>query len=189
LQIAQRPKYHPDSWVVDSTRAIVKGKSSLRMMNQSFGTTSESFDYDIRLVGEEGEAIVSGTSVLGGCCRQHTKVSIDHEAAKTRSSQCFHTVCDEESSSEFLGKIFIRKDAQKADAQQSNKHLLLSNSARASSRPFLAIDADDVKASHGVTVGKLDERQLFYLQTRGIPREKAKKLLIEAFIQEGTAHE
>ena len=78
----------------------------------------------------------------------------------------------------------MSQDAQKTDSRQSNRNLLLSEGARSDAKPELKIFADDVKCAHGATVGELDEDALFYLQSRGIPTDRAKKLLIEAFIAE-----
>ena len=81
----------------------------------------------------------------------------------------------------FNGKIFVQKDAQKTNAYQSNKNLLLSNDASVNTKPQLEIFADDVKCSHGCTVGQLDEEAFFYLRSRGVSEKAAKSLLIHAF--------
>ena len=81
----------------------------------------------------------------------------------------------------FNGKIFVRKDAQKTDAKQTNKTLLLSDDATMNTKPQLEIFADDVKCTHGATVGQLDEEQVFYLRSRGIGKEEANDLLTFAF--------
>jgi Fe-S cluster assembly protein SufD len=85
------------------------------------------------------------------------------------------------SSGVFNGKIFVRPDAQKTNAYQSNKNVLLSDSASVNTKPQLEIFADDVKCSHGCTIGRLDEEGLFYLQSRGIPENVAKSLLLHSF--------
>jgi Fe-S cluster assembly protein SufD len=81
----------------------------------------------------------------------------------------------------FNGKVFVRKDAQKTNAYQSNKAILLSNEALIDTKPQLEIFADDVKCSHGAAIGQLDEESVFYLRTRGIGEEKARAVLIRAF--------
>src|SRR3546814_1544990 len=87
----------------------------------------------------------------------------------------------------FQGKILVRPDAQKTDGFQMNRALLLSRDAEVDSKPELEIYADDVKCSHGATVGELEDAQLFYLMARGIPRARARALLVEAYVQEAIA--
>ena len=89
-----------------------------------------------------------------------------------------------QSQSSFEGKIYVHPEAQKTEAYQINKNLLLSESAIANAKPNLEIFADDVKASHGATMAQVDEEQLFYLQSRGLSQETARGLLIRGFIQE-----
>jgi Fe-S cluster assembly protein SufD len=84
----------------------------------------------------------------------------------------------------FNGKIYVRKDAQKTNAYQSSKNILLSEDATINTKPQLEIYADDVKCSHGTSTGKVDESALFYLKSRGLGDEKARKLLLQAFAQE-----
>ena len=92
------------------------------------------------------------------------------------------------SSGVFNGKIFVRQDAQKTNAYQSNKNVLLSDNASINTKPQLEIFADDVKCSHGCTVGQLDEEALFYMQSRGIREKTAKSLLINAFATDILEH-
>jgi Fe-S cluster assembly protein SufD len=91
---------------------------------------------------------------------------------------------DDKSNGVFNGKIFVRQDAQKTNAYQSNKNILLSDLAQANTKPQLEIFADDVKCSHGCTIGRLDDDALFYLKARGIGDKKAKALLLHAFAGE-----
>jgi Fe-S cluster assembly protein SufD len=84
----------------------------------------------------------------------------------------------------FNGKVFVRQDAQKINAYQSNQNILLSDDATINTKPELEIYADDVKCSHGSTTGQLDEEAMFYLQARGIGKESARKLLVQAFLDE-----
>jgi len=91
---------------------------------------------------------------------------------------------DDRSTAVFNGKIFVRLDAQKTDAKQSNRSLLLSPNATINTKPQLEIFADDVKCTHGATVGQLDEEALFYLRARGIPARTARNILIRAFANE-----
>jgi Fe-S cluster assembly protein SufD len=100
------------------------------------------------------------------------------------SNELYKGVMDDKSAAVFNGKIFVRKDAQKTNAYQSNRNILLSPNATINTKPQLEIYADDVKCSHGTSTGKLDETALFYLKSRGIGFENAQKLLLQAFVSE-----
>jgi Fe-S cluster assembly protein SufD len=100
------------------------------------------------------------------------------------SNELYKGIIDENATGVFNGKIFVRKDAQKTNAYQSNKNVLLSDAATVNTKPQLEIFADDVKCSHGCTVGRLDEEALFYLKARGIGDKEAKALLLHAFAGE-----
>jgi Fe-S cluster assembly protein SufD len=97
------------------------------------------------------------------------------------SNELYKGIIDENATAVFNGKIFVREDAQKTNAYQSNKNILLSDTATVNTKPQLEIFADDVKCSHGCTIGRLDEDALFYLQARGIGDKAAKALLLHAF--------
>lgn len=105
-----------------------------------------------------------------------------HSAAHTKSSQLYKGILADESRAVFNGKIRIIKDAQQVEALQLNKNLLLSENAEVDTRPQLQIDADDVRCSHGATIGQLDEDEVFYLQSRGIHRADAEHMLAKAFV-------
>ncbi len=109
---------------------------------------------------------------------------VDHIAPHCESNELFKHVLDESSTAVFNGKIFVRLDAQKTNAYQSNRTLLLSPKATINTKPQLEIFADDVKCSHGATTGSVDEEALYYLRARGIPREVGMRLLTDAFIGE-----
>ncbi len=113
----------------------------------------------------------------------HTTV-IDHVSPETSSKELYKGVLDGRARGVFQGRITVRPNAQKADGQQMNRALLLSNKAEINSKPELEISADDVKCSHGATAGELDDAALFYLRSRGIPEAEARRLLVEAFLAE-----
>jgi Fe-S cluster assembly protein SufD len=117
----------------------------------------------------------------------HTNVVICHHEPHATSMQLFKGVLTDQSKSSFQGKIYVAQKAQKTQAYQLNNNLVLSRSAEAHSKPNLEIFADDVKASHGATVGKLDPEQLFYLKTRGFSEQQAQNTLISGFLQEVVA--
>ncbi|MCF6364870.1 MAG: Fe-S cluster assembly protein SufD [Bacteroidales bacterium] len=108
-------------------------------------------------------------------------INIKHSKPNCKSNQLYKGIIDNKAKSVFTGKVFVAPDAQKTDATQSNKNLLLTDNATAHSRPQLEIYADDVSCAHGSTIGQLDKEALFYMQTRGIPEKKAKILLMSAF--------
>jgi len=113
----------------------------------------------------------------------HTTV-IDHLMPETSSKELYKGVLDGRARGVFQGKITVRPNAQKTDGQQMNRALLLSDKAEIASKPELEISADDVKCSHGATAGELDDAALFYLRSRGIPEDEARRLLVEAFLNE-----
>lgn len=111
-------------------------------------------------------------------------LNVEHRAAHCNSQQIFRGIVADQASATFNGRIHIHQDAQKSDAYLNNKNLLLTNQAEINSKPELEIYADDVKCAHGATVAKLDEQAIYYLQTRGINKQKARKILSNAFIQQ-----
>ena len=122
--------------------------------------------------------------MLSGKNESHTHVLVDHQAPNCRSMQLFKGALNDVSRSSFEGKILVRQLAQKTEAFQLNNNLLLSDRANADSKPNLEIFADDVKASHGSTVGQLDAEQIFYMKTRGFSDADAKNLLVYGYCQE-----
>jgi Fe-S cluster assembly protein SufD len=122
------------------------------------------------------------------CVKGETHVDnhtiVDNQMPNSLSNELYKGIIDENATGVFNGKIFVRKDAQKTNAYQSNKNVLLSDTATVNTKPQLEIFADDVKCSHGCTVGRLDEEALFYLNARGIGDKEAKALLLHAFASE-----
>jgi len=133
------------------------------------------------LDGEGAEATLEGLYVVTG--RQHidNQTTLDHAQPHCSSREVYKGVLDGESSAVFNGKIIVRKDAQKTDSKQSNKNLLLSEKAIIDTKPALEIYADDVKCTHGATIGQIDPEAVFYLRSRGIGRQEARDLLTYAF--------
>jgi Fe-S cluster assembly protein SufD len=140
----------------------------------------------VQLLEENAETELYGLARLQDGNESHVHVLVEHIAPHTRSKQHFKNVLNGKSKSSFEGKIWVAKEAQKTQAYQLNNNLLLSAEAVANAKPNLEIFADDVKASHGATVGCLDAEQLFYLRSRGLPEEIAKEWLIEGFCREIT---
>jgi Fe-S cluster assembly protein SufD len=141
-------------------------------------------DVDVRLVAPGAYCSLNGLYLASG--RQHVDVHtrIDHLQAHGTSSEFYKGILDGHGRSVFNGKVIVHPDAQKTDARQSNKNLLLSSDAEADTKPELEIYADDVKCSHGATVGQLDADAVFYLRSRGINEAVARNLLTLAFARE-----
>lgn len=135
----------------------------------------------VRFDDEGCEATVNGLYVANGTQHVDNHTVIDHARAHCNSHELYKGVLGGKAHGVFNGKIFVRKDAQKTDAKQTNKVLLLSDDATINTKPQLEIFADDVKCTHGATVGQLDEEQMYYLQSRGIGREDARRILTFAF--------
>lgn len=175
----------PDAlYHMESVRARLKRDSKFTWININRGAMTLRSDYKIWLHGENSEASLDGLAMLEGKKESHAHIMLIHEGQYTRSRQLFKNILKDLSRSSFEGQIIVEKDAMKTDAFQLNNNLLLSERAHADSKPMLKIFADDVKASHGATVGSLDKEELFYLRSRGLPKEAAKRFLTEGFCQE-----
>jgi Fe-S cluster assembly protein SufD len=136
------------------------------------------------LTGPKAACHMNGAQLLADGQHADTTTALDHAAPGCASRQTYKTVLMGRSRGVFQGKILVRQAAQKTDGYQMNQALLLSPEAEIDSKPQLEIYADDVKCSHGATVGALDPEQLFYLRTRGIPERQARAILVEAFLHE-----
>lgn len=137
---------------------------------------------DVSLEGKYSELTLNGCAIGSG--RQHidNNTLIRHIAPECNSQELYKYVVDEQAVGAFAGKILVEKDAQKTSSQETNNNLCASPEARMYSQPMLEIYADDVKCSHGSTVGVMDETALFYMRQRGIPEEEARMLLKNAFM-------
>ncbi len=138
-------------------------------------------DIDVRLNGAGAETVLNGLYVTAGSQHVDNHTRVDHLVPHTSSVETYRGVLAGRSRAVFNGKVVVHKDAQKTDAQQSNANLLLSSEAEIDTKPELQIHADDVKCSHGATIGQLDENMLYYLRTRAIPEDLARSLLTFAF--------
>ncbi len=139
---------------------------------------------NIRLEGEGCEAYMNGLYLLAGKTHVDNHTSVDHTKPNAYSNELYKGIMDEKSRGVFNGKIFVRQDAQKTNAFQSNKNILMTNDATVNTKPQLEIWADDVQCSHGCTTGQLDNDALFYLMARGIKRDSAMAMLLHAFARD-----
>lgn len=136
------------------------------------------------LAGEGGECLINGLFL--GTGRQHLDnyMHVEHAAPHCGSRQFYNGILDGHAHGVFHGRIVVHQEAQKTDAKQTNRNLLLSDDAQIDTKPQLEIYADDVKCTHGATIGQIEENALFYLQSRGISEAEARKLLLMAFAEE-----
>jgi Fe-S cluster assembly protein SufD len=133
---------------------------------------------------EGAETSVDGLYMVESDQHTDTHSVIDHQQPHCNSHQLYKGILDGNGRAVFNGKIFVREGAQKTDARQTNKNLLLSDKARVDTKPQLEIYADDVKCAHGAAVGQIDPEELFYLETRGIDPELGRNLLTYGFAEE-----
>jgi Fe-S cluster assembly protein SufD len=141
-------------------------------------------NHNVELDNEFCEANLNGLFITKGTQLVDNHTLIDHQKPNCQSNELYKGIAKDKSIGTFNGKIFVRKDAQKTNAYQSSKNILMSDDATINTKPQLEIYADDVKCSHGTSTGKIDTEALFYLKARGIGEENARKLLLQAFAQE-----
>ena len=137
---------------------------------------------DVTLKGEDAEANIYGAYVCGADERVKIAVDMHHDVPHCNSRQLFKGIAGGASKVDFYGKIIVAQDAQKTEAYQENHNILLSDDARVDTKPQLEIYADDVKCSHGATIGRLNEEEQFYMRSRGISLEDAKVLQMISFL-------
>ena len=179
----------------DSVNASHVGTTHIRQIGKSYvHTVTVSLNggvirnnIDIIMEAAGNEAHMYGLYLIKGRTHVDNHTLVDNTQPNCFSNEFYKGIIDEYATGVFSGKIFVRPDAQKTNAYQSNKNILLSDTATVNTKPQLEIFADDVKCSHGCTVGKLDEEALFYLRTRGISKENAQSMLLQAFASDVVA--
>jgi Fe-S cluster assembly protein SufD len=138
----------------------------------------------IDMMGRDGICTLNGVNMLDASEHADTTITVDHRAPHCQSNQNYRNVTTDKSTAVFQGKVHVHQIAQKTDGYQMCKSLLLSPQSTIQTKPELEIYADDVKCSHGATTGRLDEKAMFYLRSRGIGEKAAQNLLIQAFVNE-----
>jgi len=168
-----------------STLAAKLGRAA-NFISHSFATGARLSRNNLRteLAGEGLEAILNGLYLTKGEQLADHHMIVDHAMPHCASHEYFNGILDDKSKGVFHGRILVRQNAQKTDAKQTNKNLLLSDDATADTKPQLEIYADDVKCTHGATIGQLNKESIFYLRTRGIGEDTARQMLIHAFAGE-----
>jgi Fe-S cluster assembly protein SufD len=166
---------------VTTTHIRQTGKSLVNTVTVSLDGGIVRNNLNIAMEAEHSESHFYGLYFLKGNSHVDNHTVVDNVKPHCESNELYKGIIDDNGTAIFNGKIFVQRDAQKTNAFQSNKNILLSENASVNTKPQLEIFADDVKCSHGCTVGQLDEEGLFYLRSRGISERAAKSLLVHAF--------
>ncbi len=157
--------------------------SSYRSIVVTLGGALLRFDVRVLLQGQGAECQLNGAYLVDGNDHVDHHTLVEHQAPRCRSDQTYRGIASGHGTAVFDGIVVVHRGAQKTEAHQENRNLLLSETATVHTKPHLEIDADDVVCSHGATVGSLDKNQLFYLRARAIPKELARAMLTYAFIE------
>ena len=158
--------------------------SNVRIHSFALGAKLSRTNIRTNLAGEGLECVLNGLYVTGGEQLADHHMIVEHAQPHCASHEYFNGILDDKSRGVFHGRILVREIAQKTDAKQTNKNLLLSDDATADTKPQLEIYADDVKCTHGATIGQLNPESIFYLRSRGIGTDTARRMLIHAFAGE-----
>lgn len=172
---------HQNASLVDNTFVDQKSNSEVSVHTFSFGGNITRNNLNFYQNGEHINSILKGITIIEG--KQHVDhhTLVHHIEPNCESHQDYKGIFDERSTGVFNGKVIVNKEAQKTNAYQQNNNVLISDKATINAKPQLEIFADDVKCSHGCTIGQLDNEALFYMQQRGIPQKEGKALLMYAF--------
>ena len=177
-----------ENYHVGTTQVVHLAKSVFSGTTVTLGGTIVRNNLNIILRAPHCDSTLYGLYVANSNEHIDNHTLVDHAMPNCLSNELYKGVLNGKSTGVFNGKIFVREDAQKTNAFQSNKTILLSNDATMNTKPQLEIFADDVKCSHGATIGQLDEEPLFYLRSRGLSEETAKRMLVAAFAQDIIEH-
>jgi Fe-S cluster assembly protein SufD len=173
-----------DAYHVSTTSAELGRSSRYYTTSINLGAQLSRHDVSVVMDHEGAETSVDGLYMVGSDQHTDTHSVIDHKQPHCTSHQLYKGILDGTGRAVFNGKVFVREGAQKTDAQQTNKNLLLSDKARVDTKPQLEIYADDVKCAHGAAIGQIDPEELFYLETRGIGPDLGRSLLTYGFAEE-----
>ncbi len=176
----------PEAFHISAMEVIIGKQAQFIDHNITLGGAITRNDIAVRLNGESSYSVLNGLTILDGNQLADNHTLLEHAYPNCPSYELYKHVLDGRSQCIFKGQIFVHDVAQKTDAKQSSKTLLLSDDAQMNSQPALEIYADDVKCTHGSTTGPVDDSMLFYLQTRGLNREQSEQLLIYAFAADVT---
>ena len=177
-------KESSDAYQINTTQVHQKKNSLFNTHTITLDGALVRNNLNVVLDDQNCEAHLFGLYLLKGNQQVDNHTLVDHRKPNCFSNELYKGIMEDKSKGGFNGKIFVRQDAQKTNAFQSNKNILMSDEASINTKPQLEIYANDVKCSHGTSTGKLDEEALFYLRSRGIGEQRAKKLLMYAFAQD-----
>jgi Fe-S cluster assembly protein SufD len=177
-------EHGPRTWQIALQRAHVGRDASLRSSSVALGGDYARLRSESLLTGDGGESDLLAVYFGDGAQMLDFRTLQDHDAPNTRSDLLFKGAVEDEARSVYSGLIRLRPAAQKANAFQTNRNLVLTEGAGAESIPNLEIEANDVKCSHASTVGPIDEDQLYYLESRGVPPEEAERLIVLGFFDD-----
>lgn len=177
-----------ETYHVGTTQVVHLAKSVFAATTITLGGTIIRNNVNIVLNAEYCDSTLNGLYITNGSQHVDNHSFVDHAMPNCLSNELYKGVLNGKSTGVFNGKIFVREDAQKTNAFQSNKSILLSNDATMNTKPQLEIFADDVKCSHGATIGQLDEEPLFYLRSRGLSEATARIMLVSAFAKDIIEH-
>jgi Fe-S cluster assembly protein SufD len=173
-----------EGWVFATQRAEVGRDASLEWVALGFGSARGKVRMETKLAGRGSSAKVTGAYIGGGGQHLDYDTTQEHAAPDTNSDLAFRGVLGEEATAVWRGMIRVDPGAQRTDAFQESRNLLLSHRAHADAIPGLEIEADDVRCTHAAAVAQVDAEQLYYLRARGISEGDAKRLVIDGFLQE-----
>lgn len=169
---------------VGCTRIFAWEHSQLESLISSVGSQISRHNFDFFALGSQAKAQINGLTLTAGDQHVDNHTNIEHVIGHCETQQLYKSILAGKSRAVFNGRVHIRANAQKASSDQLNKNLLLTSEAEADSKPQLEIYADDVKATHGSTVGQLNAEEMFYFLSRGISRDQAQEMLSLGFIQD-----
>ena len=173
----------PEAYHVSTTNVTLARNSAFDSFTLDLGARIGRNDLSVNLAGEGAECTMNGLYVASGNSHIDNHTSVDHTASFTPSRQLYKGVLTDNARAVFNGKIIARRGTHQVDAHQTNNNLLLSDRSMVDTKPQLEIFADDLKCSHGATVGQLDEEAIFYLASRGIGPEQSRRILTYGFAE------
>lgn len=174
----------PRAFHIETTRVWQERNSQLHTFSLSTGGQLTRNNLNVSLNGEGAGAILNGLYCINEQQHVDNHTAVDHRVPNCTSNQLYKGILNDSSRAVFNGKIYVRKDAQQTNSYQLNKNLLLGKDCRVDTKPQLEIFANDVKCTHGATIGQLSEEEIFYLQSRAIPKSSAIKLLARGFVDD-----
>ncbi len=184
LEIYQFQNESSETLHMAETYIDVEDEADFKHFSLNIGARISRTELKPTLIGKHANIELRGAFLARNGSSHDVFTHMKHMVPEGTSDQVYRGVLDKGGKSAFQGRVYVAKDAQLTNAEQSNKNLILDRSAEANSKPELLIYADDVKCAHGATVGELDQEALFYLKSRGLDHKAAKALLVEAFVSE-----